>query len=267
MEFSLAVRRIYDALAREDFNLTSPNVDALFRELVTVVTASSAAECDLNDAEISRLQAANGRREFAFEKEWAGRVIAADDPHAEFGKFPYLKNYFALTKLEWTALERCRQHRGHRVLFCGGGPLPMTAIALAKGHGVPSTVIDIEPEAVALSRQVLARLGLSSMITVEEAVAGAVTDYGRYSVVFVAALAGLAPGDKAAIFRRIKETSGQETHIIARSGQGNRKLLYRPLGPDILEHVEPILRVERQTDVDNGRYFVSIEILKTHART
>lgn len=135
--------------------------------------------------------------------------------------------------------------------------MPLTAIMLAREFGVFSTVIDCDKAAVELSKKVINQLGLAAMIKIRHVDAREFEDYERFSVIFVAALAGLLPTDKENIFLRIKQKAKKETHIIARSSWGNRKLLYRPLSSDTYRYFEPVLRIDPYTDIVN-----SVVILK-----
>ena len=82
-------------------------------------------------------------------------------------------------------------------------------------------------------------------------------DYQDYNTIFVAALAGLDSETKTEIFNRIKSTSPQGSHIVARSSWNNRELLYRPIDTSIYKIFTPIIKIDPFHDVIN-----SIVILK-----
>ncbi|MDP3771283.1 MAG: nicotianamine synthase family protein [bacterium] len=259
MTYSENIRRIYDELDRAPELTPSPRINELFSALVRAVTSCMDDErAPLTATETARLQDMCSRGEFELERHWAERITTAAHPEEELRRFPYLQNYRDLTTLEWSAFRECQQHAEHRVLFCGGGPLPLTAIMLAREFHVPSTVLDVDPSAVAAASALVERLGLTEHIRIVHADAMRFTAYDEYSVIFVAALAGLMPQEKEHIFAAIKAHAKPDTHIIARSSWGNRKLLYRPLSKHIEQQFQPVLRVDPRNDVVN-----SVVILKT----
>ena len=257
MSFKETIRKSYEEIRKAGDLSPSSRINRLFGDLVREVTHTFDEEASLSPKEERLLQDLCSRAEYELERYWAKRIIASSSPQKELLRFPYFKNYFDLTRLEWLSLQSCQAHKNHKILFVGGGPLPLTAIMLAREFGAPSTVIDIDETAVALSRQLITRLGLGSMVRILRDDARQFRDYGKFSSIFVAALAGLLPSHKEDIFLRVKQKAKKETHIIARSSWGNRRLLYRPLSPKAYRHFEPVLQIDPYSDIVN-----SVVILK-----
>ena len=258
MAFDTNVRNIYRELERAPSLAPSPRINELFAALVREVTSCLDERSPLTAVETARLQDLCNMGECELERYWAERIVSATNPEDELAQFPYLENYRDLTKLEWSSFRGCTQHTEHRVLFCGGGPLPLTAIMLAREWNVPSTVLDIDEHAVVQATALVACLGLTTLIRIVQADAAQFPAHSAYSVIFVAALAGLVPQEKEHIFSAIKTRANPDTHIIARSSWGNRKLLYRPLSKTIEQQFQPVLRVDPHNDIVN-----SVVILKT----
>jgi nicotianamine synthase len=246
------VRAIYQELSRVPSLRPSPGINELFARLVDAALARTPCPHGLSPDEVARLQALCGAGEYELERFWAEAIRNAGDPHAALKRFPYFHNYVTLANLEWSSLAACSRHRTHSVLFCGGGPLPLTAILLALEHGVRSTVIDAGREAVALSRRVVAALGLDRMLAIVHADARTYRLYRDYNTVFVAALAGADDCSKREIFKRIRLATSGDTHVMARSSWGNRALLYRPLPEAIYRELVPVAEVRPDTDVVNS---------------
>jgi nicotianamine synthase len=257
MSFDERIRKLYEQIKGEQDLSPAPRINRLFGELVREVTNAFDEKAGLSKKEERLLQEICSCAEYELERYWAERIIASRSAEKELAQFPYIKNYSDLTRLEWFSFQGCQTHKKHSVLFVGGGPMPLTAIMLAHEFGVSSTIIDYDKTAVELSKKLINRLGLTAMIKIRHVDAQEFEDYGKFSVIFVAALAGLLPNDKENIFLRIKQKAKKETHIIARSSWGNRKLLYRPLSSETYRHFEPVLRIDPYTDIVN-----SVVILK-----
>lgn len=257
MSFNERIRKLYEQIQSEQDLSPAPRINRLFGELVREVTCAFDEKSGLSRKEERLLQEICSNAEYKLERYWAERIVASRSPEKELAQFPYIKNYSDLTRLEWFSFQGCQTHKNHNVLFVGGGPMPLTAIMLAREFGVPSTVLDCDGIAVKLSKKLIDRLGLTAMIKIRLVDARQFENYDHFSVIFVAALAGLLPANKEKIFLRIKQNAQKETHIIARSSWGNRRLLYRPLSRETYRHFEPVLRIDPYTDIVN-----SVVILK-----
>lgn len=252
-DLKTAVREIYAALKAQGDDLRpSPRLDALFEQLTELATSHSGQSHDLTPAEIEELQDICCRGTFQLERHWAEKILALPETGSIFESIPYIAEYRALTKFEWQALKSCAEHGDHNVLFCGGGPLPLTAMLLAREYGVPTTVIDYDAEAVRLSRQVVAKFGLAQMVTIVQADARDYEGYSRHNVIFVAAMAGMESAVKEAIFERISREVPEGSHILARSSRGNRMLLDRPLPAAAYENFSPLLEIHPYGSVVNS---------------
>ena len=257
MSFGERINKIYKQIKNEQDLSPAPRINRLFGDLVQEVTHTFDEPAGLSQKEERLLQGVCSRAEYELERYWTERIVESRLPKKELAQFPYVKNYSDLTRLEWFSFQGCQTHKNHSVLFVGGGPLPLTAIMLAQNFGVSSTVIDCDKSAADLSKTLIDRLGLATMIKIRHIDAQQFEDYGRFSVIFIAALAGLLPTHKENIFLRIKQKAKKDTHIIARSSWGNRRLLYRPLSSGAYRHFEPILQIDPYTDIVN-----SVVILK-----
>ena len=242
------MRKIFDRIENLADYAPSEEVNYLFSELVSKVTDETAGEM-LSPEKCRRLQKMCALAEHELEKYWALKIA---DAKVNIVDFPYYKNYSDLTKLEWGALSSCTKHSRHRILFVGGGPLPMSVIILARVFGICSTVIDNDPDAVSSARAVVKTLNLERKIKVVCAEARAFENYSAFNVIFVAALVGAEKGDKEKIFRRIQSRAGRDTHIIARSSAGKRVMLYQPLPKKIYSLFRPVLEISPYNEIINS---------------
>lgn len=245
------IQELYKELIELPALAPTDRVNALFTELVKKAVDSQSSYA-LDMAAVGKLQKICGEAECELEKYWARRIIDSKEPRVALEEFPYIKNYRELTKLEWHCVHGCAEQHDHRVLFVGSGAMPLTAIILAIEHGISSTVIDIDHEAVSLSQQVISMLGLADSITVICENAGTFSRYGDFTVIFLAALAGMSTKEKLDIFKQIKKLTTSATHLLARSSWGNRKLLYRPLPKSVYRFFTPVIEVHPHNDIVNS---------------
>ncbi len=225
-----------------------PRTNALFGDLVQAVLAApdrrareilAHPEVDNRRDTVRDLSA---RGETALEHAWAEHIVAAPDPRAALGAFPYLDNYRRLTALEVGLLT----HSGGAptsVAVLGCGPLPLSTLGYADALGCPVVGLDRDLAAVTRARQVAARVG-STRVRFEQADAADVGLTG-YDAVVLAALVGETPSAKAGILRRMADSMRPGALLLARSARGLRTLLYPPVdltampGFEVLEVVHP----------------------------
>lgn len=107
------------------------------------------------------------------------------------------------------------------VLCIGGGPLPCTAIEIAHQTGAQVQVVDIDPQAVRMARQVIERLNMSNRIKVIHT-AGQAVDASRFTVVHVA----LQAHPHEEILKHIFENAPKGARILMRSPKSFLENLY-----------------------------------------
>ena len=108
--------------------------------------------------EICRLRSLYGLR---METVRARSILAGPDPWDVLEGFLLYPNYVQLARMEYggAGLES-----GHRVIFLGSGPLPLSLILLCAKHGVEGIGIEQVPEYVNLSQKVIASLKLKGLV-------------------------------------------------------------------------------------------------------
>ncbi|GAA1737913.1 nicotianamine synthase family protein [Luedemannella helvata] len=229
---------LYEQLRAQGSPAPSPVVNALFTELVTACVHTDAVDVAsvLSQPRIAEVRpdlirlCAEG--EALLEDLWARRILAATDARAEAARFPYLGNYHGLARLELHALAGAGHRRGpgRGVCFVGGGPLPLSAMLLARALGARITVVDRDAQAVDLSRRLVVRLAPARQIDVVLSDAASAPDMARATagcdVVVVAALVGLTSAEKRAVLRATSAGVEPGTYVVIRSADGLRSLLY-----------------------------------------
>lgn len=245
------IRNIYNKIIELEDLSPSPLVNEIFTELVDLVKQLDSTE-ELTIKEISNLQKICAESEYLMEKYWANEIINAPKPLEKLREFVYYKNYLDLTKLEWLNISACNVHSWHDIIFCGGGPLPMTAIILAIEFDLNSTVLDIDRDACILAQKVIQKLGLGNKIKIINSDASKFSNYGQFNTIFVAALAGIDSKTKKKILNKIKTDTEPHTHVLARSAWGGRKYLYKPIEKEEYANFNRILEIHPNNDIINS---------------
>ncbi len=250
---------LHDALAVARTLDPAPRTNALFGRLVALAVAPRdprVVDRVLADtvlaARLPHLRAVCARGEYALEHAWARHVVAAADPLAALEAFPYLQNYRDLTRIEYHAVAGHAAAPPRRALFVGSGPLPLSALLLAR-HGVAVDALDLDDDAVRLGRR-LARV-LSDDVSFAQGDVLACGDLSGYDLVCVAALVGLDPAEKSGALARLRARMRPGATVLARSAHGLRGLLYPVL--DVadaagLGGLEPVAVLHPHTDVVNS---------------
>lgn len=161
------------------------------------------------------------------EIEKAQEIIDSDDPRLSMPSFIFIniikkliENEHGLVNFDPTS----------KVVFIGGGPLPLTPIFLSLFYGVKSFSIEIIPEVAILSRRVIDKLGLTPQIDVVVGDETCVENLD-YNVVMVAALAE----PKERVFSNIRKQVDYSNPIIYRTYTGMRAIRYAPIPEKVLQ--------------------------------
>lgn len=155
------------------------------------------------------------------ETDNAKAILESDDPWKTLESFHFYPRYQGLIKNENQLVKFTPEQK---VVFIGGGPLPLTLILFNRLYGSRCVSVEIQPEVAELSRQVLKKLGLESEIEVVVGDETSVKDID-YTVVMVAALAE----PKERVFTNLWETVDTITPVIYRTYTGMRAILYSPV--------------------------------------
>jgi hypothetical protein len=155
------------------------------------------------------------------ETENAEAILKSDVPWTTLKSFPFYPRYQGLIKNENQLVKFTPEQK---VVFIGGGPLPLTLILFNKLFKSQCVSVEIQPEVAELSRRVIKKLGLESQIEVVEGDETSIQDID-FTVLMVAALA--EPKDR--VFANIWETVDTTTPVLYRTYTGMRAILYSPV--------------------------------------
>jgi hypothetical protein len=155
------------------------------------------------------------------ETDNARAILESDDPWKTLESFHFYNRYQGLLRNENQLVKFTPEQK---VVFIGGGPLPLTLILLNKIFNAQCVSVEIMPEVAELSQKVIAKLGLESQI---EVVRGDETSLRSidYTVVMVAALAE----PKERVFANVWEVVDTVTPVLYRTYTGMRAILYSPV--------------------------------------
>ena len=154
------------------------------------------------------------------EIENAKAILKSSDPWSTLESFYFYNRYQGLIKNENQLVKFTPEQK---VVFIGGGPLPLTLILFNKLFKSQCVSVEIQPEVAKISRQVLKKLGMPE-IEVIEGDETSIKDMD-YTVIMVAALAE----PKERVFTNIWEMVDTTTPIIYRTYTGMRAILYSPV--------------------------------------
>nr|Q9ZQV6.1 RecName: Full=Probable nicotianamine synthase 4; AltName: Full=HvNAS4; AltName: Full=S-adenosyl-L-methionine:S-adenosyl-L-methionine:S-adenosyl-methionine 3-amino-3-carboxypropyltransferase 4 [Hordeum vulgare]BAA74583.1 nicotianamine Synthase 4 [Hordeum vulgare subsp. vulgare] len=230
---------LHAAIAKLPSLSPSPDVDALFTDLVTACVPPSPVDVTKLAPEAQAMREGLIRlcseAEGKLEAHYSDMLAAFDNPLDHLGVFPYYSNYINLSKLEYELLARYvpGRHRPARVAFIGSGPLPFSSYVLAARH-LPDTVFDnydlcgaANDRATRLFR---ADKDVGARMSFHTADVADLTDeLATYDVVFLAALVGMAAEDKAKVIAHLGAHMADGAALVARHGA--RGFLYPIVDP------------------------------------
>jgi nicotianamine synthase len=242
---------IYRSLASLDSYDPSPKVNRLFGRLVDRVLSGSGS-VSLEESKVRELRDICATAEYRLERHWSDRVAKSDEPRATLAQFPYLENYRKLAMMEHKGLLATGSSMPSRAVFVGGGPLPLSAVCLAD-HGWSGTLIDRNPEAVALARALVSTLDVDLSVRLAD---GAAWDYADHDLIHVAALVGGVEGD--GVLEQIETTADTGTALLARSVHGRRQLLYPPLPDEAFDRFRHLQTVRPPDGIINSAVYFRV---------
>lgn len=247
----------YVSLARQtDLSPNNPQVNSTLGKLIISLAewqrrgfGSDLAD-DPSLAEVSiGMPLLCNRAECEMEKWWCRRILADSCPALQsLAAFWYLDGYRALHTAE---IKLLGDDNATHFTFLGSGALPITAILLAQNlNEARIRCIDCDAEACELAERLIAVLGLSEQINIQQTLAE-----NYFSV----------PGDIAicasllhapALFSRLKQAKAER--LIVRDAEGPYRFCYRPAqlpGEGYIERAKSPLSPER---INTSRYFEAI---------
>ncbi|RCV45141.1 hypothetical protein SETIT_9G429600v2 [Setaria italica] len=232
---------LHAAIAKLPSLSPSPQVDALFTDLVMACVPPSPVDVTKLDPEAQRMREELIRlcsdAEGHLEAHYSDMLNAFDNPLDHLGRFPYFSNYINLSKLEYDLLVRYIPGLApSRVAFVGSGPLPFSSLVLAARH-LPNTVFDNYDRSGAANdrarKLVRADEDLRKRMAFHTVdVANLTDELGKYDVVFLAALVGMAAEDKAKVVAHLGRHMADGAALVVRSAHGARGFLYPIVDPE-----------------------------------
>lgn len=263
----VAAHHHLEGLARRAGLEPGEQTDRAFGELIELCSHRSGpvSAAVLGDPRIravtARLRQLCADGEFRLERSWARRIAAAADVDEELRSFPYLNNYEALVALELHTVAGLLAAVGApapaRCCVLGSGPLPLTALLIARRQGCPVDAVDLDVEATVLARDVLRRLPGGNLVHPRHRDARHFAGVGAADIVLLAALVGLDPAAKRAVVSAVVDRMRPGGLLVVRSAYRLRALLYPPLVVDDLVaagagRLRPLAEVHPMTDVVNS---------------
>ncbi|RLN17514.1 hypothetical protein C2845_PM02G28220 [Panicum miliaceum] len=219
----------------------SPDVDKLFTDLVMACVPPSPVDVTKLAPEAQRMREELIRlcsdAEGHLEAHYSDMLAAFSNPLDHLSRFPYFSNYINLSKLEYDLLVRYVPGlEPSRVAFVGSGPLPFSSLVLAARH-LPNTAFDNYDRCGAANdrarKLVRADKDLSARMSFHTAdVANLTDELGKYDVVFLAALVGMAAEDKAKVVAHLGRHMADGAALVVRSAHGARGFLYPIVDPE-----------------------------------
>jgi 2-polyprenyl-3-methyl-5-hydroxy-6-metoxy-1,4-benzoquinol methylase len=234
------------------------DTDRMFGSLVNTARAplplaraeTLLAEVDENIG-LGQLHMLCAEGEFAMETYWAERIKNASNPKRELKAFPYWGNYLKLAALEVKAIRKLMPE-AKKILFVGGGPLPLSAFIMAKNYGLDVTNMDISRAAIDCAMDWMGPVLGNMEIPCIHTDVNDFTAFGEYDVVIMAALVGLDKAAKRKVTAHLHQHMGKEQLLMVRSVRGLRALLYPKVVADDLMGFDVVKEVHPRGEVINS---------------
>lgn len=245
--------KIFDRILKLDSLKPSQETNDAFFDLVTF--CSNNKKINLKNNQIKKLRELSSQAEYEMEMYWAKRIIASKNADKELRTFWYYANYEQLVDLEYSNISSLYKNI-KKILFVGGGPLPLTAILLHKKYGTKCTILEKDTESHNISTLLLQKLSLTNAVKVINVPAEDYSNYNSFNLIYLAAMVGEDETSKSKIISLLHTKISKGKVLVCRSSHGTRKLLYTPIGTKILQEITPILEVRPYNSIINSFYIL-----------
>lgn len=148
------------------------------------------------------------------EKEEARKILTDKNSCFQYGQ-----------DLEFTVKQEIHDYgicSKNQILFIGSGSMPITAFTISKEIGAQITCVDIDEEALNLSKKVAKKLGFSNILF-EKGIED--LDLSKYSHIIIASLVPF----KCEILDKIRKVLPPSTKLILRYGNELKELFNYPI--------------------------------------
>jgi nicotianamine synthase len=219
---------IYQKLKSFNNYKPSTEVSQTFSALVAYCLNSN-NKIHLDPDQIIETQKICSLAEEELEFDFANKIISNEKTLEEFMYYP---NYQDQINLEIESL-RTLNRNIKKILFVGGGPLPLTAILLAKNYDIDCDVIEKDKEYAALSEKLIRKLEIENLKIINtEAL-----DYGGYANYDLVIISALSQSNALSKESLINQISSLTPLTLARYATGNKILLYPDLNKSIINNI------------------------------
>ncbi len=232
----------------------SKETNEAFSELVRY-SENSFNKVNLNELEIFKLRKLSSEAEYEMEVHWADKIIKSKNPNDELKKFWYYKNYEDLVTLEHINIISINK-KVKKVLFVGGGPLPLTAIVLATKYNKDCIVLEKDELSFLKSSELISKLKLDKQIKIINIKAENYNAYNEYDLIYLAALVGENEKSKTKTVNYIYKRLCNKSLFLCRSSHGSRKIIYNPINKNIFKKLKPLLEVRPYSSIINSFFIL-----------
>jgi predicted GNAT family N-acyltransferase len=180
---------------------------------------------ELSEGERVYLNDAYCRWETEIEYRYAHAVLTGEEKTLD--NYRLSARFEQLLQRELSLLSG--QRSPERILFIGSGPLPISAYYVHRITGKPVDCLDRCPEAVDISRRVIAQIGLSDSMRVFTGL-GEDFNIRNYDLIIIALLAK----PKRRIMRNVRKRAAPGCRVLCRTSFGLRTLVYEATPESVL---------------------------------
>lgn len=227
--------------------------DYIFRKLCEYAI-SVEEDLEINE-KVLKINEICASAEYEMEKFWSEKIQNSETPEQKLEDFIYFKNYKKLTKLEFSNFLWIDEVKNKKILFIWSGPLPLTAIILAKYYKMDCTLVDISEEAIELSKNLIKKLNLEEYFTF---INSDILDFKTnesFDLVYWASLIFWNKKQEE-ILKNISNLNFSK--LLVRTSQNYRQLLYKKVETNFLKKYFQIeLEVNPKNEIINSFIILS----------
>lgn len=218
-------RELYSRIKRLKTFQPSTEVNYFMSCLTTYCCNNTHIMPSLSNMEIKFIRDRSNIAETNLEIHWANKLLKDGSKYFNIKDFVYYSNYRDLVNLEILNIKVYKKNI-RKILFIGGGAMPITAIILAQKYNCSVTILERDQESYDISIELISKLNLNNQINIVLCSALYYVGFYEYDLIYIAAMVGDNQKDKDAIINTISGSARYGTIILIRSAFAMKELLY-----------------------------------------
>lgn len=181
--------------------------------------------------------------EYEIERRFAIECLKAKSLEQAMINYRSYQRYVAMMSQEIESLRALYHKPIQKVLFCGSGPLPISAFILRRELGIEVFTLDYDSQTNDITCEMNQKLPAHLRLKHIHSNYYDFNDFAEFDLVMLAALVGISPDEKKSAMKHLNCNLHQQQLALVRTAEGLRSLFYAQIPEEALEGFKILKKV------------------------